>query len=151
MDEINRNTEEKDSSEKMLEYMKKQVFYSRITCILVLAVLVVLILLTRSMIRLSDNVNDLAPQAEQVMTDIDELTKEVADVTEELSTITDDLKSSASDIADIAESLNNEGLKEMYDTLEKAQEIDIDKLNKSIDGLYDVVEPLSRMFGVLKK
>ena len=45
------------------------------------------------------------------------------------------------------QSLNNEGLQELYAALEQIQKLDMDSLNRSIESLAKIMEPLSRLFG----
>ena len=45
------------------------------------------------------------------------------------------------------QSLNDQGLQELYAVLEPLQKLDIDSLNTSIESLARIMGPLSRLFG----
>lgn len=104
---------------------KKTLFWTRITGISSLIVLLCVLAVTTVLLRYQPRVNTILGNLEQISTELDAGSREL---TRTLN------------------SLNNEGLSKMYGTLENIQKIDINKLNQSIDSLYQVVDPLARLF-----
>ena len=58
-----------------------------------------------------------------------------------------ELEGASSQLNQVLESLNREGLQQMYAALEQVQKLDIDSLNRSIESLARFMEPLARIFG----
>lgn len=104
---------------------KKTLFWMRVTGISSLIVLLCVLAVTVSLLRYQPRVNTILGNLEQISSELDTGSREM---TRTLN------------------SLNNEGLKKMYGTLDNIQKIDIEKLNQSIDSLYRVVDPLARLF-----
>ena len=58
-----------------------------------------------------------------------------------------ELEEASRQLSQALQSLNNEGLQELYAALEQIQKLDMDSLNRSIESLAKIMEPLSRIFG----
>lgn len=63
-----------------------------------------------------------------------------------LESVSAELESGSKELTKTLRSLNEQGLVQVYRTLDNIQKINIDRLNESIDSLYNVVNPLSTLF-----
>ena len=137
--------EEKDLREileKLDNSNRQQVRYARLQSLLLVLTAVcfaaLVLLVARLMPQLQSfagEAHELLGQAETVLTNLEQVTTELAKI--EFVEMIDDV--------DALVSSSQAGLEQ---TLEKVNSIDIEKLNKAIDGLAKVVEPLTKFFKV---
>ena len=72
---------------------------------------------------------------------------QLSEILSHLESASVELEGASSQLNQVLESLNKEGLQQMYAALEQVQKLDIDSLNRSIESLAKFMEPLSRIFG----
>ena len=113
------NTGNKDNSDKLL-------FWSRVTGISSLLAFLCILAVTVALL-------SFMPQIRDMVSNFEEISMELKDMSTE--------------ITKVLRSLNEQGLTEIYGTLDSIQKIDIEKLNGSIDSLYRIIEPLASLFG----
>ena len=133
------NSEMQAYLEKLEKSNRQQVRAARLQCFFsfLAAVCCLLLLLTVAKIvpdikELSGKINDIAVQAETVLTDLETVSKELAEA---------DLAGLVTDVDGLV-AVSQEGVE---NALEKMNAIDIDTLNKAIDDLAEVVEPLAKI------
>ena len=113
------NTGNKDNSDKLL-------FWSRVTGISSLLAFLCILAVTVSLLSFMPQIGDMVSNFEEISME---------------------LKDMSTEITKVLRSLNEQGLTEIYGTLDSIQKIDIEKLNGSIDSLYRIIEPLASLFG----
>lgn len=104
---------------------KKVLFWTRITGICSALIFICMAVLTLSFVSYQPRING-------ILGNLEEMTAELEQTGQELTKT--------------LRSLNDQGLNEVYKTLENVQKIDIDRLNESIDSLYQVINPLANLF-----
>ena len=114
-----------DQKPKEDEFQKKQLFWSRVTGIS--SVLGFLCILALTFAALS-----FIPAASEILHNFEEVSAELKDMSTE--------------ITKVLRSLNDQGLSEIYGTLDNIQKIDIQRLNDSNDSLYRIINPLAELF-----
>ena len=72
---------------------------------------------------------------------------QLGEILSHLNSASVELEESSRQLSQALQSLNNEGLQELYAALEQTQKLDMDSLNRSIESLAKIMEPLSRIFG----
>ena len=105
---------------------KKLLFWSRVTGISAMAAALCLMVAAFALI-------SFAPQVRELLAGFDEISAELKDMSTEITRV--------------LRSLNEQGLSEIYGTLDNIQQIDIQRLNDSIDSLYRIIDPLASLFG----
>ena len=138
MEDNNKNLANVDSTNEdlmsvLVKLQKKQLFYNRVIAVLLLVFVLVLLCLLPSIFR------TLKP-AEATLVNANEAVLQAKDAIEQAETTLEDVSRFA-----------NEGTKGLTESLEKIQSIDIDSLNKDIENLGAVVEPMAKFFNVFKK
>ena len=108
------------------DILKKQLFWSRVTGICSIFGAVCILILMAAVL-------SFVPAVTDIMTNFEEVSAELKDMSTE--------------ITKVLRSLNDQGLNEIYGTLNNIQQIDINKLNESIDSLYRIIDPLASLFG----
>lgn len=151
MEELQKNTESKDSKEEpaasegiaqeLLKTAKKQLFYTRLsTCFVgVMAVAVVISLLT------------VVPRANHLLGNANALLLEVNDRLEVLDETIASVKTMSDSITSVGDQLDTfieDNSTALQGVVKKMESIDFDGLNRSIKNLGDVVEPLAKFFKV---
>lgn len=148
------------NSENIEKLLKKQLFAARVTMVCAIGLVCCFIVITLAIVNTVAKVDAVVAAVETMSAEVKnvvastteleaELTKTISEFNEVLPT----LGEASEAIAEISESLNDEGLPKLYETLdqleglEKLQNIDIESLNGAITSLYNVVAPLSRLFG----
>lgn len=104
---------------------EKKLFWLRVTGISSLLILACMLAITISLL-------SFQPRIRSLLINLDEITMELNETSRE--------------VTKTMRSLNEQGLSEVYETLDNIQKIDIDRLNESIDSLYRIITPLSRLF-----
>lgn len=138
MEDNNKNLANVDSTNEdlmsvLVKLQKKQLFYNRVIAVLLLVFVLVLLCLLPSMLR-------TLKTAEATLINANEAVLQAKDAIEQAETTLEDVSKFA-----------NEGTKGLTESLEKIQSIDIDSLNKDIENLGAVVEPMAKFFNVFKK
>ena len=145
-----------EENKEMLELLKeireagrKQVLYSRITCIaaIVAAVCFLGVFLL---------VRDFLPQINQVLTEVTGIVSQLPGIVSQMQEVLANLqevteKLTAVDFGGMIDGVNSlveSGQSGLEQTVEKLNSIDFDSLNKAIRNLEAVVEPLSKFFKV---
>ena len=105
---------------------KKLLFWSRVTGISAMAAALCLMVAAFALISFS-------PQVRELLAGFEEISAELKDMSTEITRV--------------LRSLNEQGLSEIYGTLDNIQQIDIQRLNDSIDSLYRIIDPLASLFG----
>lgn len=108
------------------ETEKKLLFWSRVTGISALAAALCLMAVAFALI-------SFTPQVRELLAGFEEISAELKDMSTEITRV--------------LRSLNEQGLSEIYGTLDSIQQIDIQRLNDSIDSLYRIIDPLASLFG----
>ena len=72
---------------------------------------------------------------------------QLGEILSHLNSASVELEEASRQLSQALQSLNNEGLQELYAALEQIQKLDMDSLNRSIESLAKIMEPLSRIFG----
>ena len=116
--------------ERMEENSRKQLIYSRIQCIFSVISAVCCVTLVATLLRFIPQLEDLAAQADLLMGDLQSVTAELKKL---------DLTNMIAGINDLV-STSQTGVEEALGTF---KEINFDTLNKAIEDLADVVEPMA--------
>lgn len=130
-EEMNQKEErsEKEILQEQLECARKQMRYSRITCIMAtvmaLALVISAVFVVPSLNRAADSIAQVSGQLEELQLQDLELAETLKDIDEFVIT-------------------SEKGVQK---TIEKLDAVDLEKLNEAIEALRNVVEPLRRIFG----
>ena len=136
------NREMLELLKKIEESNRKQLLYTRILCIAA----VVAVVCFAGIFFL---IRDLLPQVSAIMADIPGLVTQLQSVLKNLEIVTRDL--SAVDFETMVTGINalvSTGQISLEETITKLNAIDFEALNKAIENLADVVEPMARFFNV---
>ncbi len=130
-EEMNQKEErsEKEILQEQLECARKQMRYSRVTCIMAtvmaLALVISAVSVVPSLNRAADSIAQVSGQLEELQLQDLELAETLKDIDEFVIT-------------------SEKGVQK---TIEKLDAVDLEKLNEAIEALRNVVEPLRRIFG----
>ena len=130
-EEMNQKEErsEKEILQEQLECARKQMRYSRITCIMATVMALTLVIsavfVVPSLNRAADSIAQVSGQLEELQLQDLELAETLKDIDEFVIT-------------------SEKGVQK---TIEKLDAVDLEKLNEAIGALRNVVEPLRRIFG----
>ena len=130
-EEMNQKEErsEKEILQEQLECARKQMRYSRVTCIMAtvmaLALVISAVFVVPSLNRAADSIAQESGQLEELQLQDLELAETLKDIDEFVIT-------------------SEKGVQK---TIEKLDAVDLEKLNEAIEALRNVVEPLRRIFG----
>ena len=131
-----------DQNQEMLELLRKIEKSSRqknvtnlLLCLFMLAAAVSCVTLCVMVCRLLPQVNDLLGQMETVMTDLEQTVRRLSAL---------DLESMVAN----ANSLAVVAQESLQQTMEKLNTVDFETLNKAIEDLSKVIEPLAKFFGM---
>ena len=72
---------------------------------------------------------------------------QLGEILSHLNSASVELEEASRQLSQALQSLNNEGLQELYAALEQIQKLDMDSLNRSIESLAKIMGPLARIFG----
>lgn len=130
-EEINQKEErsEKEILQEQLECARKQMRYSRVTCIMATVMALVLVI---SAVFVVPSLNRAAASIAEVSGQLEELQLQDLELAETLKDIDEFVITSE---------------KGVQKTIEKLDAVDLEKLNEAIEALRNVVEPLRRIFG----
>ena len=130
-EEMNQKEErsEKEILQEQLECARKQMRYSRITCIMATVMALTLVIsavfVVPSLHRAADSIAQVSGQLEELQLQDRELAETLKDIDEFVIT-------------------SEKGVQK---TIEKLDAVDLEKLNEAIEALRNVVEPLRRILG----
>jgi uncharacterized protein YoxC len=131
-----------DQNQEMLELLRKIEKSGRqknvtniLLCLFMLAAAVSCVTLCVMVCRLLPQVNDLLGQMETVMTDLEQTVRRLSAL---------DLESMVAN----ANSLAVVAQESLQQTMEKLNTVDFETLNKAIEDLSKVIEPLAKFFGM---
>ncbi len=131
-----------DQNQEMLELLRKIERSGRqknvtnlLLCLFMLAAAVSCVTLCVMVCRLLPQVNDLLGQMETVMTDLEQTVRRLSAL---------DLESMVAN----ANSLAVVAQESLQQTMEKLNTVDFETLNKAIEDLSKVIEPLAKFFGM---
>ena len=130
-EEMNQKEErsEKEILQEQLECARKQMRYSRVTCIMATVMALVLVI---SAVFVVPSLNRAAASIAEVSGQLEELQLQDLELAETLKDIDEFVITSE---------------KGVQKTIEKLDAVDLEKLNEAIEALRNVVEPLRRIFG----
>lgn len=123
-------TQLKKSSERREEYAKKQYLMSKLTAAASMTALVLVI--SASLFAL--------PRLKTMFTSIDTVMSDMETITNELA------KANLGQMIDGIDQLVSTSEYSIKQASDRLNALDIDSLNKSIQSLHDIVEPLSKLF-----
>lgn len=139
------NQETRELLERLEKTNRQQAAFARIQCIfsVVAAVCCLLLLVTAAKIvphirDLSGQIAGIAAQAESVMTNLETVTEDLAAA---------DLESLVTGV----DTLVTSSQKGVQGALEKINSIDIDSLNRAIQDLAEIIEPMAKMAKMFSK
>ena len=131
-----------DQNQEMLELLRKIEKSGRqknvtnlLLCLFMLAAAVSCVTLCVMVCRLLPQVNDLLGQMETVMTDLEQTVRRLSAL---------DLESMVAN----ANSLAVVAQESLQQTMEKLNTVDFETLNKAIEDLSKLIEPLAKFFGM---
>ena len=131
-----------DQNQEMLELLRKIEKSGRqknvtnlLLCLFMLAAAVSCVTLCVMVCRMLPQVNDLLGQMETVMTDLEQTVRRLSAL---------DLESMVAN----ANSLAVVAQESLQQTMEKMNTVDFETLNKAIEDLSKVIEPLAKFFGM---
>ena len=131
-----------DQNQEMLELLRKIEKSGRqknvtnlLLCLFMLAAAVSCVTLCVMVCRMLPQVNDLLGQMETVMTDLEQTVRRLSAL---------DLESMVAN----ANSLAVVAQESLQQTMEKLNTVDFETLNKAIEDLSKVIEPLAKFFGM---
>ena len=131
-----------DQNQEMLELLRKIEKSGRqknvtnlLLCLFMLAAAISCVTLCVMVCRLLPQVNDLLGQMETVMTDLEQTVRRLSAL---------DLESMVAN----ANSLAVVAQESLQQTMEKLNTVDFETLNKAIEDLSKVIEPLAKFFGM---
>ena len=140
--------QEKNLTELLNEIKKcaeKQVLFSRLQCIFsVVAALCCIILLVVG-IKVLTELQQVSAHAEIVLNNLETVTTELAGV--DLSSMVENVDGLVQDVDKLVVT-SQDGVEQ---TLDKINAIDFDTLNKAINDLSKVIEPIAKFFNVFKQ
>ena len=129
-----------ENNQEMQKLMKKQLVYARIQCVFAVVAAVCCLVLLLTVLRVMPQVQEIAQEVQAIGTQAETVLTNLETVTEKLAQV--DLAGMVNDMDALVAS-SQTGVEE---ALKKIENIDIDALNKAIQNLSAVVEPLAKFF-----
>lgn len=130
---------------RMEENSRKQVVYARIQCIFSIVAAVCCIALLIVGITVLPKLQNVAEQADVVLSNLESVTSELAEV--DLTGMVEHVDTLVSNVDDLV-ATSQDGVES---TMEKINEIDFEALNKAIEDLSDVIAPIADFFNMFGK
>ena len=135
-----------DGEKKLLDLLeqielmnRKQLRYARLQFIVTGIVAAALIVLILSCVHILPQFQEIAEQAESVLSNLESLTTELAKA--DLSAMVENIDGLVANVDDLV-SVSQSGVEQ---TMDKINAVDFESLNKAIKDLSDVIEPLARV------
>jgi len=131
--------------EQLLKIAKKQLFWTRLLTILILALLISLVVIW---MRAYPVLTDLAAQADALMTEVQVVVADLDAVAKSLQEVDFGMLADNVDVMvrETGEAVTG-AMEQMDDALQTIKNLDIQALNDGISKFNSVVEPLARLFG----
>lgn len=139
--------------EKIEENSRKQARYAKWQCMFSVVAVILCVAVLGCILYLLPMLNDVAVQAETVMRNIGQVSAQLAQadwqgLISDLETVSNQMANA--NLGSIVEEVNGlvqSSQESLEQTMEKFNSIDFDTLNKAINDLSKVVEPLAKLFG----
>ncbi len=132
--------------QEILKYQKKNARLTRISAIAVLVMAcvfaVALALLIPKAVKLVDNAMGSLAQVDELMEDTGVVMQNLNDISVEVNTVISD----AQVLIDNSNTMVEDNTDAITETVQKMNQVDFETLNKAINDLSDVVEPLANFF-----
>lgn len=154
---MEKKLEEMNEQELLRELIKRQDRQARITWIVTAGVMllaaVMLICALALVPKLTTTLDKTRSTMEQAYVALDETRAMIAQAQEQLTQLDGLVESAEQSLVGIDEMVENmnklvvENTDGLHQTLEKLNDINFDKLNKSIDDFNKLISPLSKLFG----
>ena len=143
---------------KMEKYARQQLLFTKILCCIFALVLVCILVLTVAVSGAAKQLVEIIAPLENAVGQVEDVAVQVNDMTDQAEIIMDNMQTVTQTLADadlgsMVENVNTltvESQSVVAEAMEKLDAIDINTLNKAIQDLADVVEPLakvSKIFG----
>jgi len=131
--------------EQLLKIAKKQLFWTRLLTLLILALLVCLVVIWMCAYPV---LTDLAAQADVLMTEVQGVVSDLDQVAKSLQEVDFGMLADNVDgmVRETGEAVTG-AMAQMDEALETLKNLNIEELNNSISKFNSVVEPLARLFG----
>ena len=131
--------------EQLLKIAKKQLFWTRLLTILILALLISLVVIW---MRAYPVLTDLAAQADALMTEVQVVVADLDAVAKSLQEVDFGMLADNVDVMvrETGEAVTG-AMEQMDEALQTIKNLDIQALNDGISKFNSVVEPLARLFG----
>ena len=130
---------------------RQQALFTKILCVLCAAVLICSVVTTAAVAGTAKRLTEVVMPLQEVASQVHDMTGQAETILDNMETVTQELADA--DLGSMVENVNvlaAESQSVVSEAMEKLDTIDIDTLNKAIQDLSDVVEPLakvSKLFG----
>ena len=131
--------------EQLLKIAKKQLFWTRLLTLLILALLVCLVVIW---MRAYPVLTDLAVKADALMTEVQIVAADLDEVVKSLQEV--DFGTLAENVDEMVRQSGEAvtgAMEQVGQALQTVENLDIEGLNNSISKFNSVVEPLAKLFG----
>lgn len=141
-----------EEKNKLEEYAKKQLAAGRVTMVCSILLCLCLVIITLAVVNTVPKLNQALARVDAAVEDADSMLDEVDTLVKQLNDTVPALKEASESITAVADSLEDEGLPKLYETLEalqglkKLEDLDLEALNGAIESLYNVIKPMSDFF-----
>ena len=132
--------------EKIRKQSRVQLWLTGVLCVFCAVALICMLVLTMSITGAANELLALAAPMQDVMTQVQDMALEADTVMGNLNTVTQALADA--DLGSMVENVNtltSDSQTAVTEAIEKLDTIDIETLNKAIQDLADVVEPLAKV------
>ena len=136
---------------KLEKSSRQQALFTKILCVLCAAVLICSVVTTAAVAGTAKRLTEVVMPLQEVASQVHDMTGQAETILDNMETVTQELADA--DLGSMVENVNvlaAESQSVVSEAMEKLDTIDIDTLNKAIQDLSDVVEPLakvSKLFG----
>lgn len=133
--------------QKMNENSRRQTLWMMILCALLAVTAVFCLVIFANVGKLVPQLDTAIAQMQTVLTDVETVTGELADADlEGMVSNVDDLVTDVDGLLGNVDTLVTTGQDSLEQTMEKLNAIDFETLNKAIQNLSDVIEPIAKFF-----
>lgn len=136
---------------KLEKSSRQQALFTKILCVLCAAVLICSVVTTAAVASTAKRLTEVVMPLQEVASQVHDMAGQAETILDNMETVTQELADA--DLGSMVENVNvlaAESQSVVSEAMEKLDTIDIDTLNKAIQDLSDVVEPLakvSKLFG----
>lgn len=127
--------------------LSRQLTVGWISLVVNIVLVICVLILTMAVVNLIPQVMNTLDQADELLLEAEKLAESANDAVDEINSVIPAFEAATGNISEISASLTEEGIPKLYESLDTLNSIDIDTLNESIQSLYDVIYPLSTLFG----